>query len=211
MKTSKAEIVREYGPFPETERVNGVIVRRQACLDRVRRPAEQLRPGERQEAALARRCRACGHRVRRRASVPDRREPHPEDRSEERTRARLDSGARQRRRFRTGLGGRHAVGRPVPGAQDPPDRPGDRSDPAHHPIRPLRHRRHLGRRRAVARRLGERGERASPHRSADRRACWRRIEMPRGVVVSGLESNGSDQFFCGGGTSGKVRVVRKPK
>jgi hypothetical protein len=32
--------------------------------------------------------------------------------------------------------------------------------------------------------------------------------MPRGVAVSGLESNGSDQFFCGGGSSGKVRAVR---
>ena len=38
-----------------------------------------------------------------------------------------------------------------------------------------------------------------------------RIEMPRGVAVSGLESNGSDQFFCGGGSSGKVRAVRRPK
>ena len=37
-----------------------------------------------------------------------------------------------------------------------------------------------------------------------------RIEMPRGVAVSGLESNGSDQFFCGGGSSGKVRAVRRP-
>lgn len=37
------------------------------------------------------------------------------------------------------------------------------------------------------------------------------IEMPVGVGVSGLESNGRDQFFCGGGTSGKVRVVRRPK
>jgi glutamine cyclotransferase len=37
-----------------------------------------------------------------------------------------------------------------------------------------------------------------------------RIEMPRGVAVSGLESNGSDQFFCGGGNSGKVRAVRRP-
>jgi len=37
-----------------------------------------------------------------------------------------------------------------------------------------------------------------------------RIEMPRGVAISGLESNGSDQFFCGGGSSGKVRVVRRP-
>ena len=38
-----------------------------------------------------------------------------------------------------------------------------------------------------------------------------RIEMPRGVAVSGLESDGSDQFFCGGGSSGKVRAVRRPK
>jgi len=38
-----------------------------------------------------------------------------------------------------------------------------------------------------------------------------KIEMPRGVAVSGLESNGSDQFFCGGGSSGKVRAVRRPR
>jgi outer membrane protein assembly factor BamB len=36
------------------------------------------------------------------------------------------------------------------------------------------------------------------------------IEMPPGVAVSGLESNGSDRFFCGGGNSGKVRAVRRP-
>jgi len=36
------------------------------------------------------------------------------------------------------------------------------------------------------------------------------IEMPAGVGVSGLESDGRDQFFCGGGNSGKVRVVRRP-
>src|SRR5215469_12045286 len=38
-----------------------------------------------------------------------------------------------------------------------------------------------------------------------------RIEMPRGVALSGLESDGGDRFFCGGGPSGKVRVVRRPK
>jgi len=37
------------------------------------------------------------------------------------------------------------------------------------------------------------------------------LEMPRGVVVSGLESDGGDRFFCGGGRSGKVRIVRRPK
>jgi glutamine cyclotransferase len=37
-----------------------------------------------------------------------------------------------------------------------------------------------------------------------------RIEMPPSVAVTGLESDGGDQFFCGGGSSGKVRVVRRP-
>jgi hypothetical protein len=37
-----------------------------------------------------------------------------------------------------------------------------------------------------------------------------RLEMPPGIGVSGLESDGGDQFFCGGGSSGKVRTVRRP-
>jgi glutamine cyclotransferase len=37
------------------------------------------------------------------------------------------------------------------------------------------------------------------------------LEMPPGVTLSGLESDGRDHFFCGGGTSGKVRTVRRPK
>ena len=36
------------------------------------------------------------------------------------------------------------------------------------------------------------------------------LEMPPGAGISGLESNGKDQFFCGGGASGKVRAVRRP-
>jgi glutamine cyclotransferase len=38
-----------------------------------------------------------------------------------------------------------------------------------------------------------------------------RLEMPAGTGVSGLESDGGDQFFCGGGSSGKVRAIRRPK
>jgi glutamine cyclotransferase len=37
------------------------------------------------------------------------------------------------------------------------------------------------------------------------------IEMPAGTGVSGLESDGGDRFFCGGGRSGKVRAVRRPR
>ncbi len=37
------------------------------------------------------------------------------------------------------------------------------------------------------------------------------LEMPAGANISGLESDGADQFFCGGGGSGKVRAVRRPR
>jgi glutamine cyclotransferase len=37
------------------------------------------------------------------------------------------------------------------------------------------------------------------------------LDMPAGMGVSGLESDGVDQFFCGGGESGKVRAVRRPR
>ncbi|KRD77311.1 hypothetical protein [Lysobacter sp. Root983] len=38
-----------------------------------------------------------------------------------------------------------------------------------------------------------------------------RVEMPAGKMVSGLESDGADRFYCGGGSSGKVRAVRRPR
>ena len=38
-----------------------------------------------------------------------------------------------------------------------------------------------------------------------------RIEMPEGGGGSGLESDGKDRFYCGGGPSGKVRAVKRPK
>ncbi len=37
------------------------------------------------------------------------------------------------------------------------------------------------------------------------------LAMPSGTGISGLESDGADQFFCGGGPSGKLRAVRRPK
>ena len=37
------------------------------------------------------------------------------------------------------------------------------------------------------------------------------LDMPPGVIVSGLEADGADRFYCGGGPSGTVRAVRRPK
>ncbi|HTT12496.1 MAG TPA: hypothetical protein VMG60_16565 [Burkholderiaceae bacterium] len=42
-------------------------------------------------------------------------------------------------------------------------------------------------------------------------AVLERLEMPRGTAVSGMESDGANLFYCGGGSSGKVRAVRRPK
>ncbi|MFJ3054037.1 DUF5074 domain-containing protein [Pseudomonas nitroreducens] len=37
------------------------------------------------------------------------------------------------------------------------------------------------------------------------------LDMPEGVHVSGLEADGAERFYCGGGNSGKVRAVRRPR
>jgi glutamine cyclotransferase len=37
------------------------------------------------------------------------------------------------------------------------------------------------------------------------------LEMPPGVNVSGLESDGGERFFCGGGRTGKLRIIRRPR
>jgi glutamine cyclotransferase len=38
-----------------------------------------------------------------------------------------------------------------------------------------------------------------------------KIEMPPGTPVSGLESDGGDRFYCGGAGTGKLRAIRRPK
>lgn len=37
------------------------------------------------------------------------------------------------------------------------------------------------------------------------------LAMPAGVGVSGLESDGADTFYCGGGGSGRLRAVERPR
>jgi outer membrane protein assembly factor BamB len=49
------------------------------------------------------------------------------------------------------------------------------------------------------------------HIDPDTGAVLERLEMPAGAGISGLESDGADLFYCGGGPSGKVRAVRRPK
>jgi streptogramin lyase len=37
------------------------------------------------------------------------------------------------------------------------------------------------------------------------------LDMPEGIGVSGLESDGGGTLYCGGGPSGRVRAVKRPK
>lgn len=38
-----------------------------------------------------------------------------------------------------------------------------------------------------------------------------RLDMPSGMGVSGLEADAGDRFYCGGGDSGMVRAIRRPR
>ena len=42
-------------------------------------------------------------------------------------------------------------------------------------------------------------------------AVLERLQMPAGTGVSGLESDGADLLYAGGGPSGKLRAVRRPR
>ncbi len=42
-------------------------------------------------------------------------------------------------------------------------------------------------------------------------AVLERLAMPAGTGVSGLESDGANLFYCGGGASGGIRAVRRPR
>lgn len=42
-------------------------------------------------------------------------------------------------------------------------------------------------------------------------AVLARLEMPEGTAVSGLESDGRELLYCGGGKSGRVRAVKRPR
>jgi hypothetical protein len=41
-------------------------------------------------------------------------------------------------------------------------------------------------------------------------AVQERLEMPAGARISGMEADGAGLFYCGGASSGKVRAVRRP-
>ena len=93
---------------------------------------------------------ACGDGLRRRAPVSTRRGSHPEDRSEDRPCARRDPGATVAG-LRAGMKGRS--GWATIEAEDPSSRSANREGSSR-PVESFCDRRHVGRRRALARHLG---------------------------------------------------------
>ena len=74
MKTSKAQIIREYGPFPGIKDVAGVTFDGEKAWFAVGRQVERARSRNRRNRPHDRRRRARGHGVRWQASLSDRRE-----------------------------------------------------------------------------------------------------------------------------------------
>ena len=206
MKTSAAEILREYGPFPDANNVHGVTFDGRHVWFAVRRQAERLRSREWKDGPLYQCRRACRNRFRRQAPVSDRRGSHPEDRSEDRPCTCDDPGAWRRWRLRSGLGRRNALGRATSRPEDPPN--------IRRILRTIESNRFVT---GVTWIDGElwhgtwEGDESDVRRIDPQTGeVLERLEMPPGTGVSGLECDGGDQFFCGGGSIGKVRAIRRP-
>src|ERR1700691_3880402 len=97
MNRSAAKIVREYGPFPGVDRVNGVTYDgRQVWFA----SGDKLNALDPSSGKTLRRTRARWNSFRRQTPVSDRRGSYPEDRSGNRPGARYDPVARRRPRLR---------------------------------------------------------------------------------------------------------------
>ena len=198
-------------PFAGADQHRRRHPRRPQRLGRHRRPAGRLRPRERRAHAHARSCLRRRHRVRRHPPLPDRRGAHRQDRSR--------PPAMCWRRFR----------RPATAATR--GSPGPRAACGWGSTAIARSTRSIPLTGAVKRTIesnrfvtgvtwvdGELWHATWEGDESDIRridpasgAVLERLEMPRGVGVSGLESDGGELFYCGGGATGKVRAVRRPK
>ena len=169
MKRSAAEILREYGPFPGVDQVHGVTFDGQhvwfASGDRLNAfdPASGETVRSIDVAAHAGTAFDGQHLFQLAEDRIQKIDPKTG-----RVLATIpapggggDFGAR--------VGRRDALGGAVSGPEDPSDRSPNRGDPSHHRVQPLRHRGHLGRRRALARHLGRRRERSAASRSSNGR------------------------------------------
>ena len=209
MKRSAAEIIREYGPFPGVDHVAGVTYDGQhvwfASGDRLNALDEKTGEKGRAIDVAAHAGTAFDGRHLFQLSGDRIQKIDPKT-----GRVLSTIAATGGAEFGTRLGPRDALDGSISQPKNPSNRSRYRGGASHHQIQPLRHRSHLGRRRALARHVRRRRERFTTRRHSN----WggsEKLDMPLGVSVSGLKSDGGDQFFCGGEGSGKVRAVRRPQ
>ncbi len=58
---------------------------------------------------------------------------------------------------------------------------------------------------------GEAGQSDIRRLQADTGTVLERLQMPDGISVSGLEADGGELFYCGGGNDGRVYAVKRPR
>ncbi len=58
---------------------------------------------------------------------------------------------------------------------------------------------------------GEAGQSDIRRVQPDTGAVLERLQMPDGISVSGLEGDGGELFYCGGGNDGRVYAVKRPR
>ena len=211
MKRSAAEIVREYGPFPGVEHVHGVTFDGQHVWFAAGDKLNALRSGEREDACA----RSMSPRMRERRSTASTCSRSP----------RIASRRSIRRPAACSPRSRRPAAAATPGSRGPKGRSGSGSIASRkiHQIDPETGAilRTIESNRFVTGVTWVDGELWHGTWEGDESDLRRidpqtgevleQLEMPAGVGVSGLESDGGDRFFCGGGQSGKVRAVRRPK
>ena len=214
MKRSQAEILREYGPFPGVDNVHGVTFDGRHVWFVVRRQVERLRSCERKDGALDRSIVAAHAGT---AFDGQHLFQIAEDRIQKidpktgRVLATIPAPGNGGDSGLAWAEGTLWVGQHR-GPENSSSRSRDGGDSSHHRIQPRRHRGHMGRRRALARHLGGRRERCEARRSWNGKGAGEARDASWKIGVSSWRtSDGGDQFFCGGGRSGKVRAVRRPR
>jgi glutamine cyclotransferase len=200
MKRSAAEILREYGPFPGVDHVHGVTFDGQHVWFAT---GDELNAFDPASGKVLRSLDVAAHA----GTAFD--GQHLFQIAEDRIQKIDPKTGRVLATIPAPGGGRDSglawaegsLGGAASGPEDPSSRSPNRGDSSHHRVQPLCHR--------VTWIDGElwhgtwEGD-ESDLRQVDPRTgnVLDRLEMPPGVGVSGLESEGSDQFFCGGGSSG---------
>ena len=153
MKRSTAEILREYGPFPGADRVNGVTYDGEKVWFA---SGDKLNAFDPANGKMVRTIDVAAHAGT--AFDGEHLFQIAEDRIQkidpETGRVLATIPAPSGGGLGARLGRRDAVGGAASEPEDPSNRSRNRGDPSHHRIQPLRHRGHLGRWRALARHLG---------------------------------------------------------